>query len=445
MRLIKGIYKFFDKKIILPITRFFVNLGNKLKKLYRPFESFANTKSSIIILSLLLSLVIFYIVDEKSTTLLETNAKVLYNQPVTAVYNDEEYVVEGLPKTVDITMIGTKANLYLAKQLPSQAVTIDLNDLGVGVHQVNLKYKQAISSVEYKLDPSTVTVVVSPKQSLTKDVSAEIVNLDKLDSKLSVESVKLSKDSVIVKGTEEKIKQVATVKALVNINDLTDPKVGENKIKDVKVRAYDKDGKILNVEIVPNKINATVNIESPNKEVPLEIVPKGIENIIFGKSIESIESSINKVTIYGTNEALDKINSIKVDIDVSDLKGDKTYTKTIKKPNGVREISNKTVNIKVKLGDEATTEISGVKLSYSNLNENYIVQVTKDSTTEIPVILKGARSSISKITPADITANIDLKDLEPGEHEVKIDVTGIDNKIIYSPKVTDIKVIIIKK
>ena len=33
MRLIRGIVRFFDRKIILPVTKFFVNIGKKLKKI----------------------------------------------------------------------------------------------------------------------------------------------------------------------------------------------------------------------------------------------------------------------------------------------------------------------------------------------------------------------------------------------------------------------------
>lgn len=445
MKLIKAIYRFFDKRIIVPITKVFVNLGNKLKGTGKSLESITRSKSSIIIISLAIAVFVFIQVDKRSTTLLETNAKVLYNQPVIASYNDEEYVIEGIPETVDITMIGTKANLYLAKQLPTQAVTLDLSDLKVGVHQVELKYKQSITSVEYKLDPSTVTVVVSPKQSLTKSVSEEIINLEKLDSKLAIESISLNKDEVIVKGNESQIKEVSTIKALVNVENLSDPKVGVNKLKEVPVLAYDKDGKILDVELVPNKLNATINIESPSKEVPLEVVPTGIDSIVFGKSIESLTSSVDKITLYGTNEALDGINKLVVNIDVSELKDNKKFTKTIKKPKGVRELSTKTVTVDIKLGDEASTEVSGVKLSYKNLDSKYVVQVTQDSTTEIPVILKGVKSVISEISATDISAFVDLKGLEPGEHEVKVNVTGSDSKVIYTPKVTDVKIIIIEK
>ncbi|MBQ1496165.1 MAG: hypothetical protein IIZ40_02270 [Bacilli bacterium] len=445
MKLIKKIFKFFDKHVILPVTKLSVNLGRNIKKLYKPIEVVSKNKSSIIVLSLVISIVVFIYVDKRSTTLLETNAKVLYNQPVTATYNDEEYVIEGIPETVDITMIGTKANLYLAKQLPTQSVTVDLSDLKVGVHQVELKYKQSITSVEYKLDPSVVTVVVSPKQSVTKTLKEEVVNLDKLDSKLSIESVNLNKDEIIVKGTEAKIKEVSSIKALLNVNDLSDPKVGANKLKNVPVIAYDKDGKIMDVELVPNKVNAVINIESPSKEVPLEIVPTSLDKVVFGKSIESIESSVNKVTIYGSTDVLEQINKISVNVDVSELKDNKTYTKTIKKPKGIREISTKTVSINVKLGDESTTEINNVKLSYKNLNSNYLVQVTGDSTTEIPVILKGVKSVIEDMTAQDIEAYVDLKGLEAGEHEVDVTVSGNENTVTYKPKISKVKILIIEK
>ena len=91
---------------------------------------------------------------------------------------------------------------------------------------------------------------------------------------------------------------------LLNVNDLSDPKVGANKLKNVPVIAYDKDGKIMDVELVPNKVNAVINIESPSKEVPLEIVPTSLDKVVFGKSIESIESSVNKVTIYDSLKIL---------------------------------------------------------------------------------------------------------------------------------------------
>lgn len=434
MKLIKRFFRFIDKKIIVPITKFFVSIGEKLKLSDKPLEKALSKKSSMIILSLVLAVIVFVIIDRQNTTLLEKNAEVLYDIPLSATYNDEEYVVEGLPETVDITLIGTKANLYLAKQLPTQDVNVDLSDLKPGVHKVNLKYKQSITSVEYKLDPSEVTVVVSSKKSETRSVESDIVNLNKLDSKLAINNTKLDTDEVIIKGTEDSLAKVSIIKALINVSDMVDPKAGTNTLKDIPLIAYDENGAKVDVEMVPSKVTATVEIESPSKTVPLEIEPTG--NVIFGKAIKNITSSVQKVTIYGNSKVLDNTNSIKVKIDVNNLKSNKDYTVTIKKPAGIREISEKVVTAKVELDDEVTTELSGVKLGVVNLGSNYTAQATSENATEVTVILKGVESIIKNITPSDVEAYVDLEGLGAGDHEVEIKVKGTDPKVKYSSKVT---------
>ena len=434
MKLIKRFFRFIDKKIIVPITKFFVSIGEKLKLSDKPLEKALSKKSSMIILSLVLAVIVFVIIDRQNTTLLEKNAEVLYDIPLSATYNDEEYVVEGLPETVDITLIGTKANLYLAKQLPTQDVNVDLSDLKPGVHKVSLKYKQSITSVEYKLDPSEVTVVVSSKKSETRSVESDIVNLNKLDSKLAINNTKLDTDEVIIKGTEDSLAKVSTIKALINVSNMVDPKAGTNTLKDIPLIAYDEKGAKVDVEMVPSKVTATIEIESPSKTVPLEIEPTG--NVIFGKAIKNITSSVQKVTIYGNSKVLDNTNSIKVKIDVNNLKSNKDYTVTIKKPAGIREISEKVVTAKVELDDEVTTELSGVKLGVVNLGSNYTAQATSENATEVTVILKGVESIIKNITPSDVEAYVDLEGLGAGDHEVEIKVKGTDPKVKYSSKVT---------
>lgn len=434
MKLIKRFFRFIDKKIIVPITKFFVSIGEKLRLSDKPLEKALSKKSSMIILSLVLAVIVFVIIDRQNTTLLEKNAEVLYDIPLSATYNDEEYVVEGLPETVDITLIGTKANLYLAKQLPTQDVNVDLSDLKPGVHKVSLKYKQSITSVEYKLDPSEVTVVVSSKKSETRSVESDIVNLNKLDSKLAINNTKLDTDEVIIKGTEDSLSKVSTIKALINVSNMVDPKAGTNTLKDIPLIAYDENGAKVDVEMVPSKVTATIEIESPSKTVPLEIEPTG--NVIFGKAIKNITSSVQKVTIYGSSKVLDNTNSIKVKIDVNNLKSNKDYTVTIKKPAGIREISEKVVTAKVELDDEVTTELSGVKLGVVNLGSNYTAQATSENATEVTVILKGVESIIKNITPSDVEAYVDLEGLGAGDHEVEIKVKGTDPKVKYSSKVT---------
>ncbi len=443
--LFKKIARFFDKKVVLPITKFFVGISNKFKGNGRSFEKIITRKPGLIIVSLLAALGVFFMADTKSTSLIETSAEVLYDQPISATYNDEAYVVEGLPKTVDITLIGRKSDVYLAKQLPTNDITVDLTGLTPGVHKVNLKYKKALSSVEYKLDPSVATIVIYEKVSLEKEINYEIINKDKIDSKLMVEDVSLSTDKVYVKANEAKLKEVASVKALIDLKNLVDPSIGEQELKDVKLVAYDSNGKKINAEIVPSKITAIVKIASPQKEVPIRVIPKKYDKIVFGKAISSITTDISKITIYGDSTKLEKISYIPVYIDVSDLKDDKKYSITIEKPSGVRAISESSVNVNITLGDEATKEIDNIYLEYENLSDGLTVQAVDLNSTKVTVSVKGVQSVLSSLDPTTIKAYVDLKGLGVGEHEIPVKVVGSDPKIKYSSKTTKITLKITEK
>lgn len=444
-KLFKAIGHFIDKKIVLPIAKFFTGISKKFKGNGRNFEKMLTMKPGMIIVSLLIALGVFFIADSKTTSLIETSAEVLYDQPISATYNEEAYVVEGLPKTVDITLIGRKSDVYLAKQLPTNDITIDLTGLKPGVHKVNLKYKKALSSVEYKLDPSVATIVIYEKQSKEKEVNYEVINKDKIDSKLMVEDVSLSTDKVFVKGKEATINEVASVKALVDLKNLVDPGVGEQELKDVKLVAYDNKGKKVNVEIVPSKVTATVKIASPQKEVPIRVIPKNYKNIVFGKSISSITPNISKVTIYGNSSKLEKISYIPVYVDVSDLKEDKQFALTIKKPTGVRAMSASNVTVSVSLGDEATKEFDNIYLEYENLGDGLVVQAASQDSTKVTVSVKGVQKVLSDMDPTTIKAYVDLKGLNAGQHEVPVLVTGSDLRAKYSSKTTKVTLRITEK
>ena len=444
-KIFKAIGHFIDKKIVLPIAKFFTGISKKFKGNGRNFEKMLTMKPGMIIVSLLIALGVFFIADSKTTSLIETSAEVLYDQPISATYNEEAYVVEGLPKTVDITLIGRKSDVYLAKQLPTNDITIDLTGLNPGVHKVNLKYKKALSSIEYKLDPSVATIVIYEKQSKEKEVNYEVINKDKIDSKLMVEDVSLSTDKVFVKGKEATINEVASVKALVDLKNLVDPGVGEQALKDVKLVAYDNKGKKVNVEIVPSKVTATVKIASPQKEVPIRVIPKNYKNIVFGKSISSITPNISKVTIYGNSSKLEKISYIPVYVDVSDLKEDKQFALTIKKPTGVRAMSASNVTVNVSLGDETTKEFDNIYLEYENLGDGLVVQAASQDSTKVTVSVKGVQKVLSDMDPTTIKAYVDLKGLKAGQHEVPVLVTGSDLRAKYSSKTTKVTLRITEK
>ena len=186
----------------------------------KPLDRLLNNKGVLLTLSLVISLIAFFHYDNIAERLMNNSADILYNQKVTALYNEEAYVIEGLPDTVDITLIGRKSDLYLAKQYPSDGVTVDLRGLKPGKHQVEIKYDSPVSSVNYKADPSTATVTIYEKLSISKKISTEILNADSINQRYNISNITFSSDEVYVKGAEYMLDKVATVKALVNLEKL---------------------------------------------------------------------------------------------------------------------------------------------------------------------------------------------------------------------------------
>ncbi len=440
---IRNLCKLIDKSIVVPVTKFFVMISEKFNKRTGGLERWLVRKNTLVFISLIIAIAFFFYVDSRSSVSL---AEVLREQKVIATYNKEAYVVEGLPEVADVTLIGRRVDLYLAKQLSTGNVTVDISNLKPGTHEVNLHYETSINTVDYSLNPSTVTVIIYPKVSATRTATIDVINQDKLDSKFSIQDVTLDQNEIIIKGAEHTLNKVATVKALVDINDIVVSKEeitnGITKL-DVNLVAYDSKGNVVDVEMVPSKISANVSISSPSTTVPIKVIPKG--DVEFGKAISSINTSVSTVTVYGEESVISSIQYVPVEIDVTNLSETKTYNVIIEKPNGIRDISETTINVTVSLGKVTEKTISNVKIDTINLDPNYSVQSLGKESSVISVIVKGTEEVIANIDASMISATVDLYDLGEGEHPVNVVVTGEELKATYTAKPTKITVKIFKK
>lgn len=440
---IKAIIKLIDKKIITPITKFILKISDKMGRRTDRFERWLVKKNTLIFISLIIAISAFFAIDQQTTSLIDSYAEVLYNQKVEAIYNTETYVVEGLPESVDVTLIGSKHNINLAKSSQTGSVTIDISKLKQGNHKVSINYESVVKSIDYKVNPSVVNINIYPKVSTTKVATIDTINKEKLDTKLSISNVSIDKTEIIIKGAEHTIKNVANVRALIDISKLVDPDIGVMTLENVPIIAYDNDGKVVDVEMVPSKVTATINIDSPSKEVPIKVIPTG--EVQFGKAISSITSSETKVTIYGEESTLSKIEYLPVEIDVTNLDTNKTFNVSLQTPQGLREISVKNIKITVSLGEEETKEINDVMIETVNLDSNYKAAAIGAASRKTTVIVKGTKEVLNSIDSSKIKAIVDLSGYKEGDHEVTITVTGDDVKATYTPKTTKIKIRISKK
>lgn len=432
----KKVYSIIDKFIVVPISRAIYYLSKKVKKNQGKLDKILNKPNFLIYLSLVLAVIMFLLIDSKVISLVETEAEVITNVPVVVKHNEEAYVIEGVPESVDITITGRKSDIYLAKQLGEYEVILDLSEYTPSntPYKVYFTYSKSIDSLTYKLDPSYVQVTIKNKESQVKTISYDLLNINALNSKLSVKSVTLNKTEVVVKGGSDALQQIASVKALIDLEKQNFKEAGIFDIDNVELVAYDSKGnRLKNIEIVPGSISATVALESYSVTVPVSIETTG--ELIAGKSIASIlinGQSDYSITIYGEQSEIENITSVPVTINVDGLgkEGTKTYNATITKPNGVREMSMEKVTITATFGEEQqkTIDISS-NIEPRNLSSGLTANLidAKNITAQI----KGVKSVIDSVDVSKLVAYIDLAGLGVGEHEVEVKIESNNPLVSY--------------
>lgn len=440
----KSLFNLFDRCIIMPITRFVFKLSKIFSKPDKKFETWLSKSTTLLFISLFLSISIFIVVDRKIITFSSQSAEVLKDQNINVKYNEEQYVIEGLPEKVDVTLIGSKADLYIAKQSVNSGVMIDLTGLTPGTHKVNIAYEQGLSGIEYSVNPSIATVIIYKKVSDTRDLTYDLVNSEKLANTLIVNSVKLNVDEVTIRGAEYKIEQVTTVKALIDLEQLSSKESGTQTINNIDLKAYDVKGNIVDVEFVPAKVNAEIDLASPSKTVPLNFVTEG--NLPTGKAISNYSFSQSEITIYGDFQTLESISGVDVNVDVSEIKENSSFKVEIKKPVGVKSMSDNYVTVSLDITDSSSDPIKfDIPLTGLNVGEGLIAQPLDNDNGFITVEVQGASSILSSIDKSDIKVYVDLEGLTEGTYTKEIIVKGSNPLAIYKAKRTEATVVISKE
>ena len=446
-RFFRGFSKFFrgisnvvDKIIVTPISTIVYKVQVKLGKESK-IEKILNRPNVLLDLSLLFAVILFYFVDTKATSFVSRDAEFLTNIPVEVKYNSSAYVVEGIPETVDVTLIGKKSEIYLAKQLGDSKVIVDLTDYQASKNPVRVKlsYNKSIRNVEYKIDPTYVSVTIKEKVSDSKTIGYDLMNEDSLDPKLSVKSVELSKSNVKIRGTQDTIDSIASIKALIDLSNSDFTKAGTYKVENLNLVAYDSQGAVVNnVEIVATSISADVELDSYSKRVPVKVNTTG--SLVSGKAISSItingvDANEFETTIYGDEAALEDITSIPVSIDIEGQGNNvqKTLNVTISRPAGVRSISDESITVVLSFGEakQRTLMISGIRTS--NVPNGLTANLASQSDAIVEVQVIGTESVINAIDESNpgIYAYVDLTGMTVGTYVIPVRVEGNDSRLQY--------------
>ncbi|QLI79637.1 CdaR family protein [Bacillus pumilus] len=350
-----------------------------------------------------------------------TDEATLTDIPVKAYYDDEKYVVTGVPQTVNVTIKGSTSAVKTARQTKNFEIYADMQNLSTGTHKVELKARDVSKGLTLSINPSVTTVTIQEKTTAEFPVETEFYNQNKIKDGYSPEQPIVNPKKVTVTGSKDVIDKISVIKAFVNLED-----VDQQIEKEAKLTVYDSSGNELPVELSPSVVNITVPISSPSKKVPFKIERTG--SLPDGISISSIETSPSEVTVYGSQKVLDSLDFIDgVKLDLSKIKDDTEIDADIPLPDGVKKVSPETVKIKVKVATAQEKKIDNVPISVVGLSKDLTSDFVTPSSGRLTLTAKGSKSAIDKLKASDVEAYINVGDLNEGTHEVTVQVNGPQN------------------
>ncbi|MGA3881699.1 CdaR family protein [Bacillus pumilus] len=350
-----------------------------------------------------------------------TDEATLTDIPVKAYYDDEKYVVTGVPQTVNVTIKGSTSAVKTARQTKNFEIYADMQNLSTGTHKVELKARDVSKGLTLSINPSVTTVTIQEKTTAEFPVETEFYNQNKIKDGYSPEQPIVNPKKVTVTGSKDVIDKISVIKAFVNLEG-----VDQQIEKEAKLTVYDSSGNELPVELSPSVVNITVPISSPSKKVPFKIERTG--SLPDGISISSIETSPSEVTVYGSQKVLDSLDFIDgVKLDLSKIKDDTEIDADIPLPEGVKKVSPETVKIKVKVATAQEKKIDNVPISVVGLSKDLTSDFVSPSSGRLTLTAKGSKSAIDKLKASDVEAYINVGDLNEGTHEVTVQVNGPQN------------------
>ncbi|MFH5186598.1 YbbR-like domain-containing protein [Paenibacillus sp. TAB 01] len=215
------------------------------------------------------------------------------NVSVTPKYDSNQFFVETIePAQVVLTITGKDSALKKAMSISDYSVELDLTKVGKGEHIMPLTPVGFPTTVTVKVSPSSAKVIIDEKSNKQMPVTVNVTGIPAVGLKAGQPIVKPNKVTVTMPSGS--IDAVDSVRADVNVEKAQAPV--SNK---VRLAAYDKDGKVLEMAgINPAVVEVEVPITSPFTTVPLQL--KLVGEPPPGFSVASLVQNTDKVTVYAT-------------------------------------------------------------------------------------------------------------------------------------------------
>ncbi|MEK3889061.1 CdaR family protein [Bacillus sp. FSL K6-3431] len=403
-------------------------------------DNFMENPWFIRIIALLLTLLLFVSANDlgksSGTTpngMENSDTDTIIDVPVELIYDSENLVVSGAPKTVDVKIEGQRRFVEATKRQKNFSVYIDLSDVEIGKHRVDIKYKDISEKLKVNIDPVYAEISLQEKVTEEFRVEAEF-NRSILAEGFEAEHPEVEPKTVNIIGSKEMIEKITYVKATIDASGL----INDTIKRAANVTVLDRDLNKLDVIVEPPSVSVTIPVKNPRKNVPVKIKETGTppEDIV----IKTVSTNTPEVLIFGTTEVLRDLNEIELSVDVGDIHEDTEVEVPIKYPDGVNKITPSTVIVKITTGKKLEeTIINDVPLGNKGLKSNLNLELLDAPDNTVSVKVTGEKEDLKKALESDIKVYLQLEGLTTGEHEVELKVEGPEN-VEYELSVKQVKV-----
>ncbi len=298
---------------------------------------------------------------------------------------------------------------------------VDLDGLTVGSYELPVDVRALTGRGGLRIDeslPDTVTVDLA--QLTGKSVPVQIDVTGSPAPGFTMNLPILDDDTVLVTGPQEEVDQVSQVTATIDVTARTSS-------VDQAVRLTPRNDRgflVQRVNLEPSITGVTIDIEQErfSRSVAVSVVTDG--DPAPGYNVVSVSVDPPTVTVRGTQSFItgtDSINTQPVDIGGADETVVRSVSLDI--PSGAEVTGGaQVVTVTVTIGP-ATSEFNfTVPVTAANLGQNVSIVGALPS---VVVKLIGPLPILSEVSPADISATVNLDDLGAGTHSVKIEVSQL--------------------
>jgi len=331
--------------------------------------------------------------------------------------DERNFVLNGMePLKVNLTVRGTKSDLRVA-QTKDYRIRVDLRTVGEGQHTLPLEENLPKGITSVLISPSTVVVSIEALQTKEFEVAIQTKGNPAKGYKVGTPIVKPG-NRVHVTLPKSQLAEAESVGATIEID-------GEKetiKSKSVKLAVYDKQGKPIEGAIIdPAVLEVEVPITNPFKTVPLQF--KMVGRVQSGLGVASFKPDVEQVTVYGPQDALDKLEFIEVEIPLGDVRNSGKISVPLKVTPPLIEISPAAIDIQIEVLLSTTRKLEGLPIELRGLGEGLIVNILDPATGKADITIQGAPQTLDRLKPGDVDVIVDLSGRGPGIYTLPLVVS----------------------